>query len=142
MAQAKKGDTVKVNYTGKLSDGTVFDSSQGREPLEFTLGEGQLIPGFENAVEGMNPGDTSTVEIPSGKAYGSHDSDMVMVINRNELPPDLEPEVGDMLQMRGPDGSVAVATVTETGDDSITIDANHPLAGKDLTFEIELLEIE
>ncbi len=142
MAQAKKGDTVKVNYTGRLPDGTVFDTSEGGEPMEFTLGEGRLIQGFEDAVEGMEPGETQTVDISPDRAYGMRHNDLVIVVDRNQLPPGVEPTPGDMLELRSPDGDVALATVTDVSGKSITLDANHPLAGHDLTFDIELLEIE
>lgn len=141
MAQVKQGDTVKVHYTGKLSDGTVFDSSSGRDPLEFTMGEGRVIQGFENAVEGMSPGDSKTVNIPADQAYGPHDDKMMVTIDKNELPEDLKPKVGEQLQMRHPSGQVVMVTVADVSDCSITLDANHPLAGKDLTFDIQLVEI-
>lgn len=138
---AKKGDQVKVHYTGTLKDGTVFDSSREREPLEFTLGEGKLIPGFENAVEGMNPGETRTQNIPSDEAYGPRLDELVLQVPKEQIPQDINPEVGQQLQIRQDDGRTAVVKVTDIGDDTVTLDANHPLAGKDLTFEIELLEV-
>ncbi len=141
MAQAKKGDKVKVNYTGKFDDGAVFDSSVGRDPLEFTVGEGQVIPGFEGAVIGMNIADSKTVRIPAAEAYGLPHEELVMVVSRTEFPEDLNPSVGDQLQLSDPTGQVMIVTVTETSDESVTMDANHPLAGKDLTFDIELVEI-
>jgi FKBP-type peptidyl-prolyl cis-trans isomerase 2 len=142
MAQAASGDTVKVHYTGKLDDGTVFDSSREREPLEFTLDEGQIIPGFEEAVEGMEEGEETTVEIPPEKAYGPHQEDAVMEFPREQLPDEIEPEVGMQLQLQGQNGQAFPARVVEVGDDTITLDANHPLAGETLTFEIELVEVE
>ena len=141
-AQAENGDTVQVNYTGKLADGTVFDSSVGREPLEFTLGAGQMIPGFEKAVLGMKVGEKKTVTIPVDEAYGPRRDDMIMEVPREKLPSDLTPEVGQQLQVTRQDGGISIVTITKVTDNTVTIDANHPLAGKDLTFEIELLKIQ
>ena len=141
MAQAKPGDTVKVHYTGKLADGTVFDTSLNEEPLEFTIGEGQVSPGFEEAVIGMNPGQTKITKIRPDKAYGSYREDMVLVVERDRLPADMQPEVGQQLEMRNPDGTSFVLTVKEVGETNVTLDANHPLAGKDLRFDIQLVEI-
>ena len=140
-AQAKNGDTVQVDYTGKLADGTVFDTSVGREPLEFKLGASGLIPGFEKAVPGMKVGETKTVIIPSGEAYGPHRDGMVVEVPRDNLPSGLTPEVGKQMQMPMPEGGVAIITVIKVTDTTVTLDANHPLAGKDLTFEITLLKI-
>ncbi len=141
MAQAKMGDTVKVHYTGRLKDGTVFDSSVGDEPLEFTLGSGDLIDGFESAVVGMAPGETKTETIPSDKAYGPHYAEMIIEVERARMPQDMEPEVGQQLEIQQENGQVFHVVITEMNDDTITLDANHPLAGEDLVFEIELLEI-
>jgi len=141
MAQAKLGDTVKVHYTGKLEDGTVFDTSTDSDPLQFTIGEGQIIPGFEQAVVRMNPGESKTIKVPVDEAYGPHREEMVLVVNRNQLPADLIPEIGQQLQSRQPDGQTIVVTVTDISESSVTVDANHPLAGKDLTFDIQLIEI-
>ena len=141
MSQATKTDTVKVHYTGTTDDGVVFDSSREREPLEFTMGQGQLIPGFENAVEGMKVGDSAKVRIPSEEAYGEVRDDMVVDINRSQIPPDINPEVGMVLQMQQPDGSPLNVTIREVNDDSVKLDANHHLAGQALTFDIELVEI-
>lgn len=141
MAQAKTGDTVKVHYTGKLDAGQVFDSSANRDPLKFTLGEGQVIPGFEEPIVGMNPGDSKTVNIPAERAYGPHRDEMVVVVGREHFPEDIKPEIGDQLQMRHASGQPVVVTVTEIDGESVTLDANHPLAGKDLTFDIDLVEI-
>ena len=138
---ADDGDTVKVHYTGTLEDGTVFDTSIGREPLEFTLGEGIVIPGFEEAVMGMRVGESKTVTIPVEKAYGPHYADLVIVAEREQLPAGLDPEVGQQLQMQQTDGRTTTVTVTDVSEETITVDANHPLAGKDLTFKIELVEI-
>ena len=139
---ANDGDTVKVHYTGALEDGTVFDTSREREPLEFTLGEGQLIPGFEEAVMGMQVGQTKTVTIPAEEAYGPHHDEMVMVVERDKLPEGLKPAIGQRLQMQQPDSGTAVVVVTDVSETTITIDTNHPLAGKGLAFEIELVEIK
>jgi len=141
MAEAKKGDTVKVHYTGKFEDGTVFDSSLEREPLQFTLGEGQVISGFEESVIGMNPGESKVAVIPAEKAYGPHREELVVVVDRDQFPPDLEPVVGQHLEVHQADGRVLMVKVAEVSGTSVTLDANHPLAGKDLTFEIELVEI-
>lgn len=141
MAKAKEGDTVHVHYTGKLKDGTVFDTSEEREPLSFKIGEERVIPGFEKAVVGMEPGDTKTKELPPEQAYGEHREDMVMELERDQLPDNLEPKVGQQLQLRMQNGQEVPVVITELGEESVTIDANHPLAGKDLVFEIELVEI-
>ena len=139
---ANDGDTVRVHYTGKLEDSTVFDSSLERDPLEFTLGEGKVIPGFEDAVRGMQVGQAKTVTLPAEEAYGPYLDEMVWVIGREQLPPELKPEVGQRLQMTQQDGTSIVVPVVDVSETTITVDANHPLAGKDLTFEIELLEIK
>jgi peptidylprolyl isomerase len=141
MAEAKNGDKVRVHYTGSTEDGTVFDSSKDREPLEFTLGETGIIPGFQEIIVGMNPGDTKTDTIPPEKAYGPHREEMVLDVEREKLPQDLDLEVGQHLQLSRSDGQVIPVQVTKLDDASVTIDANHPLAGKDLTFEVDLLEI-
>ena len=141
MAQAKSGDTVKVHYTGTLDNGTVFDSSADREPLKFTIGQGRLITGFENAVVDMNPGETKTVKIPSESAYGPHREDMLLRVNRSEFPEGLEPKIDQKLQVRNANGDNAVVTVVAIDGDDVTLDANHPLAGENLTFEIQLTEI-
>jgi FKBP-type peptidyl-prolyl cis-trans isomerase 2 len=140
-AQAKDGDTVQVHYTLKLEDGTVFETSIGRDPLQFTIGEGQLIPGFEQAVVGMSPGESKTVEIPADEAY-PYREELVMVVDRDLLPEDLQPEVGQQLQISQPSGETIVVKVIDVSELSVTLDANHPLAGKDLTFDIELVEIK
>ena len=141
MAQAKEGDTVKVHYTGKLGDGEIFDTSQDGDPLEFKIGEGQVIPGFEQGVLGMNEGESKTVEIPSDEAYGPHHQELVIEIEMDQFPEDLDPEVGKQFKMRQPDDRTIIVAVTEITEDSVTLDANHPLAGKDLTFDIQLIEI-
>lgn len=141
VAEASKGSTVKIHYEGRLDDGTVFDSSEGRDPLSFTLGEGRVIPGFEDAVEGMSPGDAKTTTIPADQAYGERRDDLLLSVGRDQLPDDLEPEVGDPLQMRTQDGRVVQVMVARAEEEEVLLDANHPLAGKDLTFEIEVVEV-
>ncbi len=143
MSKVKDGDTVKVHYTGTLTEEeTVFDSSQDREPLEFTLGEGKLIPGFEKAVVGMEEGDETTVEIESGDAYGQRREDLELEVAKSDLPDNIEPEVGMQLQMQQQeDGQAIPVQITAVEDELVKLDANHPLAGKDLTFDIELIEI-
>lgn len=141
MTQAKSGDTVRIHYTGTLDDGTQFDSSDGRDPLEFTLGGGQVIPGFDSAVDGMAVGESKSVAIPPDEAYGQRHEQLVQQVPKTALPEDMEPAAGMQLQSQGPDGQVMNLVVTEVADDSITVDANHPLAGQALTFAIELVEI-
>lgn len=141
MTQAQPGDTVQVHYTGKLADGTPFDSSLQRDPLQFTLGQGEIIPGFEQAVVGMAPGESKTETIPSDQAYGPHRSEMVLEVAREQLPNDLQPEVGQQLQMRQQDGTAVPVVVSDISESQVTLDANHPLAGKDLTFDITLVAI-
>lgn len=141
MGQAKAGDSVKIHYTGTLNDGSEFDSSAGREPLEFTLGSGQVIPGFDNAVDGMAIGDTKTVTIEPGDAYGEHHPKLVQSVPKSALPDELAPAVGMQLQTQDPEGQIMNLTITEIGEETITVDANHALAGQALTFAIELVEI-
>lgn len=141
-AQAKNGDTVQLNYTGKLADGTVFDSTAAGAPIEFKLGTGEIIPGFEKAVIGMKAGEEKTVTIPANEAYGPHDDNQVMEISRDQLAAGTVPKVGQVLQSKRDDGGVVTAIITKITDTTITIDGNHPLAGKDLTFEIELVAIK
>jgi peptidylprolyl isomerase len=141
MAQAQNGDSVKVHYTGKLDDGSVFDSSTDRDPLEFQLGQEQLIPGFEKAVVGMEVGQSKTVTIPSDEAYGPHRQELVLVVDRGEFPDEVKPKVGEQLRMRQPDGREFRVLVTDESDDTVTLDGNHPLAGRDLTFDLQLVEI-
>lgn len=141
MSIVKDGDTVKVHYTGTLQGGEVFDTSREREPLEFTLGQGQLIPGFEKAVIGMSVGDTTTAEIPSAEAYGEKNPEMEVQIQKDQLPEGMEPQVGMQLQLNQPNGQAIPVQVTKIEGEEVTIDANHPLAGKDLKFDIELVEI-
>ena len=141
MTQAKSGDTVRIHYTGTLEDGTQFDSSDGRDPLEFALGGGQVIPGFDTAVDGMAVGENKSVTIQPEEAYGERHDQLEQQVPRTSLPEDMEPAVGMQLQSQSPDGQVMNLVVTEIEDDSITVDANHPLAGQALTFAIELVEI-
>ncbi len=141
MAQAKTGDTVKVHYTGKLDDGTVFDNTSEGNPLEFTIGEGRLIPDFEKAVIGMEPGESRSFQVASEFAYGPHREEMVMTVDRKEIPEGLDPQLNQKLQVQQGENQPFVVTVTEVSEGSVTLDANHPLAGKDLTFDIQLAEI-
>jgi len=141
MTQAKAGDTVRIHYTGTLDNGTRFDSSEGRDPLEFNLGGGQVIPGFDAAVDGMAVGESKTVTIPAAEAYGERHEQLVQQVPREMLPDTIEPAVGMQLQSQSPEGQVMNLVVTEVNDASITVDANHPLAGQALTFSIELVEI-
>lgn len=140
MAAARQGNTVKIHYTGKMDDGTVFDSSEGSDPLEFTLGQGQVIPGFENGVLGMEVGDSRTLNIPMDQAYGPHQDDGEFEIDRAELPDSIPLEVGMRLQSNQ-GGRTVVVTIVEFDDSKVKMDANHPLAGKDLIFDIQLVEL-
>lgn len=142
MTQAKQGDTVKIHYTGKLNDGTVFDTSEGRDPLSFTIGSGQVIPGFEEAVLGMSIDEKKNVAIPPEKAYGPRNEEMVISVPLDQVPSDIKPETGQRLQMQGPNEQMIVVEITEVNEENITLDANPPLAGKDLLFDIELVEID
>ncbi len=142
MQQAKRGDTVHVHYKGTLDDGSVFDSSEGAEPIVFTLGAGEVIPGFEQAVEGMTTGEKKTQHIPAGDAYGEHRDELVFTVSRDQMPEGTDIEVGDMLRVGFPDGSSAAVQVAGIEEGGVTLDANHPLAGKNLTFELELVAIE
>lgn len=141
MPQAQEGNRVRVHYIGKLSDGTVFDSSEGKDPLEFILGGGMVIPGFDDAITGLELGESITALIPAEKAYGLRNDEMIIVIEKNQFPPHLNPRIGDKYQIPQGDGQIAMLTVTDIGDEAITLDANHELAGKDLTFDITLVEI-
>lgn len=141
MSKVKDGDTVKVHYTGSLSDGTVFDSSENKEPLEFTLGSGQLIPGFEKAVNGLTAGESVEVTIPTDEAYGEAREDLVLSVAKSDLPEDIEPQVGMQLQVNQPQGEPVPVRITAVEEEEIQLDANHPLAGEDLTFKIDLVEI-
>ena len=141
MSTAKSGDTVKVHYAGKLKDGTQFDSSEGNEPLQIELGTQQVIPGFEKAVIGMSVGESKTTNIPVDQAYGPRRDEMIAKVDRSQYPDDLKPEVGQTLGVQQQDGESLQVVVVEVNDEGMTIDANHPLAGEDLTFEIQLVEI-
>jgi FKBP-type peptidyl-prolyl cis-trans isomerase 2 len=140
LSKVKEGDTVKVHYTGTLKNGEVFDSSKDKEPLEFTLGEGQLIPGFEKAVVGMAIGDSASIDIPSDEAYGEEREDLIINVPKDQLPEDITPQVGMQLQVNQGNGQPIPVRIKEVGETELTLDANHPLAGQDLSFEIELVE--
>lgn len=142
MSQVKEKDTVKVHYTGKLADGQVFDSSEGKDPIEFTLGQGQLIPGFENGLIDMKLNEKKTVNIPMTEAYGEPRAELIQEVEKSQLPPEITPEVGMGLVSKGPDGQEMNLLVAEVKDDTIVVDGNHPLAGKDLVFDLEVVEIK
>ncbi len=139
--QVKKGDKIKVHYHGKLDDGTTFDSSEGREPLAFEVGSGMVIPGFDAGVTGMEKGEKKTIKIPSHEAYGPMLAEMVMEFPKDRFPADMKPEVGMALNMSNQEGQSFPVVIKEVKDDVVVLDANHPLAGKDLTFDLELVEI-
>lgn len=141
MQKPQAGNTVRVHYTGTLEDGTQFDSSRGAEPLEFAMGQGQLIAGFENAVAGLSAGESCTVTLTPEQAYGESDPDMVQQVARELMPEDLQLEPGMVLQGQAGDGRVDNFTIVSLTEETVTLDANHPLAGKTLTFEIELVAI-
>ncbi|NTU68753.1 MAG: peptidylprolyl isomerase [Chlorobiaceae bacterium] len=141
MAQVKQGDTVRVHYTGTFDDGMVFDTSAEREPLQFTIGSGQVIPGFDNAVLNMAIGEKKQVNIPAEEAYGPRSEELVAEIGRDKLPADLEVEIGQQLQVGLADGGQTVVLIVDLNDETVTLDANHPMAGMDLNFELELIEI-
>ncbi|EIA07646.1 peptidylprolyl isomerase [Flavobacterium frigoris] len=142
MSQVKENNTVKVHYTGKLSDGQVFDSSEGKEPLEFTLGQGRLIPGFEKGLIDMKLNEKKTITIASDEAYGAVREDLIQEVAKSELPQEITPEVGMGLVSKAPDGQEMNLLVAEVREESIVLDGNHPLAGKDLTFDLEVVEIK
>ncbi|MBU0860688.1 peptidylprolyl isomerase [Loktanella salsilacus] len=142
MTTAKQGDTVRIHYTGTLNDGTVFDSSTGRDPLEFEVGSGMIIPGLDVAIPGMTVGDTKTVNIAADQAYGPVNDQARQAVPRADIPADIPLEVGVQLQMQTPDGQVVPVTVADVNETEVTLDANHPLAGKDLNFDIEIVEIK
>lgn len=141
MKQAQAGDTVRIHYSGTLNDGTQFDTSEGSDPLEFALGSGMVIAGFDKAVEGMAVGESKSVKIPPDEAYGPRHEQLVQEVPKSALPADIAPAVGMQLQGKSADGQVMNLVVTGVGDEEITVDANHPLAGEELTFDIELVEI-
>lgn len=142
MQQAKMGDTVRVHYHGTLEDGSTFDTSEGGDPIEFTLGEGEVIEGFENAVIGMKPGDRKQEHIPAENAYGEYDPELIFEVERGQLPPGAEVSTGDFLEVSFPDGSTAPVRVAKTTTEAVHLDANHPLAGKNLIFDLELVSIQ
>ena len=142
MTTAKQGDTVRIHYTGTLNDGTVFDSSTGRDPLEFEVGSGMIIPGLDVAIPGMTVGDTKTVNIAADQAYGPVNDQARQAVPRADIPADIPLEVGVQLQMQTPDGQVVPVTVADVNETEVTLDANHPLAGKDLNLDIEIVEIK
>lgn len=141
MLMAKAGDTVRVHYTGTLDDGSVFDSSEGSDPLEFALGSGMVIPGFESAITGMFVGTRRTVKIESAEAYGERDEQLVVPVPSTQFPPEADFQVGDQVQLQDPQGHVMMATIAAKSGDGVTLDMNHPLAGQNLTFDLELMEI-
>jgi peptidylprolyl isomerase len=141
MAQVEDGDTVMVHYTGKLGDGTVFDTTANRDPMQFRIGDGEIISRFEQAMIGMEPGESKIINVPADEAYGPHHEELVLTVGRDIFPEDAQPEVGRQFQIRQPDSQTIVAMVTDVTESSATLDANHPLAGKDLIFDIQLLEI-
>lgn len=141
MAKAKLGDTVRVHYMGKLDDGVVFDTTLAHEPIEFAIGAKQVIPGFEQAVIGLEPGESLTVQIPAQKAFGSYRSEWITMAHPDDLPNDVEPQVGEQLQIPDREGGAFLVSITDVSEDAVTLDANHPLAGKDLIFDIRLVEI-
>ena len=141
MTQVKTGDTVRIHYTGTLDDGSTFDSTPGRDPLEFTVGSGQIIPGLDQAIPGMSVGEKKTVEVACTEAYGEVQPEAVQAVPRAEIPADIPLEIGTQLQVQTPTGQVMQVAVAEVSESEVKLDANHPLAGKDLTFAIELVEI-
>lgn len=141
MAQAKSGDTVRIHYTGTLEDGTKFDSSEGRDPLEFKIGENTIIPTLEASVVGMTEGDKATVSIAAADAYGPRQPDAIQTVERSMIPENVDVTVGNQLQATAPNGQQLLLTVTASTETTVTLDGNHPLAGEDLTFDIELVEI-
>ncbi|NUH67188.1 peptidylprolyl isomerase [Sulfitobacter sp. S0837] len=141
MAEVKSGDTVQIHYTGTLQDGTTFDSSEGRDPLEFVVGSGQIIPGLDSALPGMTEGDKKVVQVASEEAYGPVNPEMRQAVPREGIPADIPLDPGTQLQMQTPEGQALPVTVVEVDETTVTLDANHPLAGKDLQFDIELVKI-
>ncbi|WP_153770441.1 peptidylprolyl isomerase [Labrenzia sp. CE80] len=141
MTEVKAGDSVAIHYKGTLSDGTVFDSSEGRDPLQFTVGSGQIIPGLDKALPGMTVGEEKTVNIPSVEAYGAKDPNATQPVPRDQFPTDIPLEVGTQLQVQTPDGQLMTVSIVEVGEENVVLDANHPLAGKDLTFEFSVVSI-
>ncbi len=142
MTEAKENDRVKVHYKGSLQDGTVFDSSENRQPLEFTIGQGMVIPGFEKGVVGMCEGDTKVISIEAEDAYGAYREDLIGVVDKSRIPDDIDLKIGMVLQVRSPEGGVTNVVVSAITDNDVTLDMNHPLAGKELLFEVTLVEIQ
>jgi FKBP-type peptidyl-prolyl cis-trans isomerase 2 len=142
MQEAKNGNQVKVHYHGRLDDGTTFDSSEGRSPLQFEVGAGQVIKGFDDGVLGMKEGDKKTIHIPVEQAYGEKSPDMIIEFPRDQFPPDMKPEIGMQLNLRGQDGRNFPVVISDVKDDVVVLDGNHPLAGRDLIFDIEMVEIQ
>ncbi|SEM98261.1 peptidylprolyl isomerase [Palleronia salina] len=142
MSQAKAGDTVSMHYSGALADGTKFDSSEGRDPLEFQLGTGQIIPGLDEAITGMEVGDKKTVTVAPENGYGPRDPSRIQAVPREQIPDHIPTEPGTQLQMQTPDGQTIPVVVAQVSDSEVTLDANHPLAGQELTFDVELVDIK
>ncbi len=141
MSQAKEGDTVRMHYSGSLPDGTKFDSSEGRDPLEFTLGSGQIIPGLDSAVTGMEVGESKQVTVGPAEGYGDRDPSRIQAVPRDQIPEHIPTDPGTQLQMQTPEGQTLPVVIAEANDSEVTLDANHPLAGQKLTFDVELVEI-
>ncbi|HEC31765.1 MAG TPA: peptidylprolyl isomerase [Deltaproteobacteria bacterium] len=141
MTQAKLGDTVRVHYRGTFTDGTVFDGTIGDEPFELTLGDQKVISGFENAIVGMTVGERKVVKVPPEEAYGKYDKSLLVDIEKSHMPEHLDLQLGKLLEFRAQDGSVALVTIRDITEKRVTLDGNHPLAGRELIFEIELVEI-
>lgn len=137
----KDGDTVHVHYRGTLNDGSEFDSSAGSDPLEFVVGSGQVIPGFDTAVRGLEPGEKTTVTIPAAQAYGEREEEGLQTFPRDAFPPDADPQVGWAVELSGPDGQRIPAIIADVSDETVVLDFNHPLAGEDLTFDLELVDV-
>lgn len=141
MTSVKSGDKVSVEYTGRFADGMVFDSSEGRDPLKFTVGANEVIPGFDKAVTGLSTGESVTIQIPPAEAYGLHDANLIVTLDRSKIPPEVEIGIGSQLQMKNEEGRIFSVAVTGLSEEEVIVDANHPLAGKELTFDIKLVEI-
>ena len=141
MVAAKQGDRVKVHYKGTLEDGSIFDSTEGQEPFEFTIGSGEVLPDFENAIVGLEPGNETNVKILSENAYGNYREDLCFPVERNYFPPNIEPKVGEFFSLQLKNGNTVVVKVKDIQGDTVILDANHPLAGEDLNFQIKLIKI-
>jgi peptidylprolyl isomerase len=142
MSAAKAGDTVHIHYTGKTTDGTMFDTSEGRDPLAFELGSGMVIPGFDEAVTGMEVGQKKSITIPCDEAYGPHRDELTFTVPRENLPEGYDPQEGEVMRMESKDGSQTNVIITEVSEETVMMDANHPLVGKDLVFDMELVKID